>query len=76
MAATPESSNFFASSITARSLFCAHPSVATKPSFASIPTIILLGNSLQDSLTNSGFLTAAVPRITLSMPESSQVSIV
>ena len=68
MAETPLSSNLSASSKIFISECLAQPSTETKPSLASIPTTILSGNSLQLSLTNSGFFIAAVPRITREMP--------
>ena len=53
----------------------AQPSVATKPSRASMPTAMRPGKTLQASNTSGGFLAAALPRITRRMPASSQAAI-
>ena len=53
-----------------------HPSTATIPSLASMPTAIFPGCFLQALITKSGFFKAIVPRITLSIPVDIHKSIV
>ena len=76
MVDTPSFSNFLASSVAQISVSLAQPSVATRPSLASIPTAILPGYLLAASRTSEGFSAAAVPRIIRSRPLESHISIV
>ena len=50
------------------SLTSSQPEIATIPFLASTPTAILSPNFSTASFTSSGFLTAAVPIITLEAP--------
>ena len=64
MADTPSDSNRRARSVAFRVETSAQPSVATRPSFASSPTMIRPGKAAQASATKAGSFTALVPIIT------------
>src|SRR5215475_5951981 len=76
IAATPASSKRMAISCADRSQVSAQPWTATRPSRASSPTTMRLGQSRAACFTRSGSFTAAVPMMTRSTPFSSHVAIV